>query len=60
MPKKLSVTPTKVLRPQAVPQDLADAYRDMAADEAREGEAHEWAEATLGDLAEDARRGPMG
>jgi hypothetical protein len=33
----------------------ADAYRTMAADERRESEAHEWAEATLRDVADEAR-----
>jgi hypothetical protein len=42
---------------EAVPrtQDLAAAYREMAADEDREAEAHEWAEATLGDVADETR-----
>jgi hypothetical protein len=60
MPRKRSVAQRNVLRPQVDPRDLANAYREMAADEAREGEAHAWAEATLGDLAEEVRRGPRG
>ncbi len=32
----------------ATKADLGAAYREMAADEAREADAHEWAEATLG------------
>ena len=31
------------------------AYREMAADEAREADAHEWVEATLGDAYDAAR-----
>ena len=34
-----------------IPQDLVNAYREMAADEQREAEAHEWAEAVIGDVA---------
>ena len=29
--------------------DLEAGYREMATDEAHEGDAHEWAEATVGD-----------
>lgn len=38
-----------VVRPHVVRPDMAAAYRDMAADESREAEALEWADA----LAED-------
>jgi len=31
------------------------AYREMAQDEAREQEALEWAEATIGDVADETR-----
>ena len=63
MPKKLTGlwrrTPIRasdgLVLPHVIPQDLANAYREMAADVAREREAHEWAEATLGDLAEEHR-----
>jgi hypothetical protein len=46
--------------PHVAPRDLADDYREMAADAAREDEAHAWAEAILGDVAEEARRGLVG
>lgn len=36
-----------LVRPHVTRQDLAEAYRQMAEDEAREAEALEWAEATL-------------
>ena len=39
----------RTLRPHVAAQDLTAAYRDMAADEDREAEAHEWAEATARD-----------
>lgn len=47
MHKKLTIT--------VAPQDLAAAYRDMAADEDHETEAFEWAEATAMDVADEAR-----
>jgi hypothetical protein len=31
------------------------AYREIASDEQREREAHEWAEGVIGDIAEDPR-----
>lgn len=36
-----------LVRPPVTPLDLAEAYRQMAADEAREAGALEWAEATV-------------
>lgn len=36
------------------PVDLPEAYREMAADEYREVEAHAWAEATIPDVADEA------
>jgi len=47
MPRKLTTV---------APQDLTGAYRDMAADEVREAEAHEWAETTAKDIADEASR----
>ena len=44
-----------LVRPHVVSHDLADAYRAMAADEEREAEAHEWSEATIRDVADEAR-----
>lgn len=44
-----------LVRPHVASQDLTAAYRDMAADEDREAEAHEWAEATARDVADEAR-----
>jgi predicted CopG family antitoxin len=44
-----------LVRPHVASQDLADAYRDMAADEDREAEAQEWAEATARDVADETR-----
>lgn len=44
-----------LVRPHVLPPDLVSAYRDMAADEVREAEALEWAEATIGDAARETR-----
>jgi hypothetical protein len=41
--------------PKVLDADVEEGYREMARDEARETEALEWAEATLGD-AHDATR----
>jgi hypothetical protein len=42
-------------RPHVIGRDLEAAYRQMAREEAREAEALEWAEATVGDVADEAR-----
>jgi hypothetical protein len=44
-----------LVRPHVVAQNLDAGYRQMAQEEAREAEALEWAEATLGDVADEAR-----
>lgn len=44
-----------LVRPHVIGEDLEAAYRLMAQDEAREADALEWAEATLGDVADEAR-----
>ena len=44
-----------LVRPHVVSPDLKAAYMEMAADEERETEALEWAEATIGDVADDSR-----
>jgi hypothetical protein len=44
-----------LVRPHVVGVDLDAAYRAMAADEAREAEALEWSEATIGDAGDAAR-----
>jgi predicted CopG family antitoxin len=53
--QKISQFIEGLVRPHVVAQDLAEAYRAMAADEAREAEAHEWAEATARDVADETR-----
>ena len=44
-----------LVRPHVTEPDLDTAYCEMAADEAREADAHEWAEATVGDAYDAAR-----
>jgi hypothetical protein len=44
-----------VIRPHIDRPHLDAAYKDMAADEAREADALEWAEATMGDVADEPR-----
>jgi len=44
-----------LVRPHVIAQDLEVAYRQMAQDERRESEALEWAEATVGDVADEPR-----
>lgn len=53
--QKISQFIETLVRPHVSSQDLAAAYRDMAADEEREAEAQEWAEATARDVADEAR-----
>jgi hypothetical protein len=43
-----------LVRPHVIGEDLEVAYRQMAQEEAREAEALEWADATLGDVADEA------
>ena len=44
-----------LVRPYVIGKDLEVAYRQMAQEEAREAEALEWAEATVGDAADETR-----
>lgn len=41
--------------PHVIGKDLEAAYRQMAEEEAREAEAWEWAEGTVGDVADEPR-----
>jgi hypothetical protein len=51
--RRISQFIESILRPHVIAPDLMQAYRQMAADEAREAEALEWAEATVGDVGEE-------
>jgi predicted CopG family antitoxin len=44
-----------LVRPHVIGSDLEAGYRAMAEDAAREAEALEWSEATIGDVADAAR-----
>jgi predicted CopG family antitoxin len=44
-----------LVRPYVIHQELEAAYKRMAQDEEREAEALEWAEATVGDVGDEAR-----
>ena len=43
-----------LLRSYVIDADLEEGYRRMAEDEEHEAEALEWAEATIGDVSDDA------
>jgi hypothetical protein len=44
-----------LVRPHVIDRELEAAYQEMGKDEKRESEALEWAEGTMGDVADDAR-----
>jgi predicted CopG family antitoxin len=48
-PRKISRFIEDLVRPHVTKKDIYAAYKEMAADEVRESEALEWAEATFGD-----------
>ena len=54
-PRRISRFIEDLVRPHVVPEALDAAYQQMAADEQAEAEALEWAEALLGDAADEAR-----
>ena len=54
-PRKISRFIEDLVRPHVVRKGLREAYREMAADRAREAEAAVWAEETCGDVADEAR-----
>jgi predicted CopG family antitoxin len=47
--RRISQFIEKLARPHVLPQDTEAAYREMAADQAREKEALEWCEGVAGD-----------
>ena len=53
--RKISRFIEDLVRPHVVGEDLEKAYREMAADEAREAEALEWCEELSGDAADEER-----
>ena len=49
-PRKISRFIEDLVRPHVVRKDIYAGYKEMAANEVRESEALEWAEATFGDI----------
>ncbi len=53
--RKISQFIESLVRPHVIGAELETAYQEMAQDEGREAEALEWAEATIGDVADEPR-----
>jgi predicted CopG family antitoxin len=53
--RKISQFIESLVSPHVLQKDLESRYREMAADEVREVEAIEWAEATITDVANETR-----
>jgi predicted CopG family antitoxin len=53
-PRRISRFIEDLVRPHVLYPDLEAAYAEMARDEKREQAALEWAEATVGDIADEA------
>jgi len=53
--RRISQFIESLVRPHVIGKDLEVAYEQMAQDEAREAEALEWADATVGDMADETR-----
>jgi len=53
--RKISQFIESLVSPHVLQKDLESRYREMAADEVREAEAIEWAEATITDVANETR-----
>jgi predicted CopG family antitoxin len=53
-PRRISRFIEDLVRPYVLNQELEAAYKQMSQDEARESEALEWAEATVGDMANES------
>ena len=54
-PRRISQFIESLVRPYVLGKDLDIAYRQMAQEEGREADALEWAEATVGDVADETR-----
>ena len=54
-PRRISQFIEDLVRPHVLDEGLVAAYADMAADEAREGEAREWTDALITDVSDEAR-----
>ena len=51
--RRISQFLERLARPHLMTEDIEAAYRQMAADEQRELEAHEWSEGLVGDVVGD-------
>lgn len=54
-PRRISQFIEDLVRPHVITTDLDEEYASMAADEAREAEAAEWADALISDVADETR-----
>ena len=54
-PRRISQFIEDLVRPHVIDEDLSRGYAEMAADEAREAEASEWADALLEDVRDETR-----
>jgi predicted CopG family antitoxin len=54
-PRKISRFIEDLVRPHVIKKEIYAAYKEMAANEVRESEALEWAEATFGDVNDEER-----
>ena len=54
-PRRISRFIEGLVRPHVLKKDLEEGYQQMAQDEAREQEALEWSEATIGDVRDEPR-----
>jgi predicted CopG family antitoxin len=52
-PRKISKFVEELVRPHVIKHELKSAYKEMAKNRAREKEALEWSEATMGDIAHE-------
>jgi hypothetical protein len=53
--RRISQFIESLVRPHVIGKDLEIAYQKLALEEAREAEALEWAEATVGDVADETQ-----
>jgi predicted CopG family antitoxin len=53
--RRISQFIESLVRPHVIGKDLEVAYQQMAQEESREADALEWAEATMGDVADETR-----
>jgi predicted CopG family antitoxin len=52
-PRKISRFIEDLVRPHVLKKDMYSAYKNMADDQIRESEAHEWIEGTIGEWTDE-------